>query len=339
MVEFGRGGQKEVGRLKEQETVSPAASIRLFEAEPDLARYLSAEAREQAAQVRLPTVELPNGTLNIGSMLKRQGAFAGLALHGMILQSLRLGEHAGLRLIGPGDFISLTGTPTSMLVLEQDCRVTASTRVVLFGRELLLASRRWPWLIAGLHSRMAEQSERLTTQLMICQLPRVDDRLLAMLWLLAESWGQVTGSGTVVPIELTHSALGGLIGARRPTVTLALSELTERGAIVRQADGWLLLEPPKAPQAGQGETLGAPRLLTPVSEVWAEDPSLQSDQRLAEDAAAYSQLRETVARLRTEHNSRAQTVRAHLDEVIATRERISATRKRIRRARSEQPPA
>lgn len=310
--------------------MSPVGSIRLFEAEPDLARYLSQEDRVQAAQVRLPTIELPTGALNLEAALMRRGAFAGLVLQGMVVESMRLGEHAGLRLVGPGDILSLTSMPTSMLVLEGECRVTVSTRLALFERELLVAGRRWPWLIAGLHSRMAEQTERLTTQLMICQLPRVDDRLLAMMWLLAESWGQVTASGTVVPIELTHSALGGLIGARRPTVTLALSELTERGAIMRQADGWLLLEPPRAPEAVQSETIGTPRLLRTLVDVWSEEARPDDDDdKLVADRAAYAQLRDTVARLRAEHASRSEAVLQHLGEMAASRERVEANRQRV----------
>jgi hypothetical protein len=220
-----------------------------------------------------------------------------------------------------------------MLVLEADCRATAPTRIALFGRDLLLASRRWPWLIAGLHGRMAEQAERLTTQLMICQLPRVDDRLLAMMWLLAESWGQVTPSGTVVPLELTHSALGGLIGARRPTVTLALSELTERGAIVRQADGWLLLQAPKAPAPVQGETIGVPRPLKPVSVAWSDELERTSERQLMAEQTARAELRETIERLRSEHEARRAQLHERLAGSLLVRERAAATRSRLRAAR------
>ena len=52
------------------------------------------------------------------------------------------------------------------------------------------------------------------------------------MWLLAESWGRVTQAGIRLPLGLTHDVLGALVGARRPTVTLALRELTERGAIL-----------------------------------------------------------------------------------------------------------
>jgi hypothetical protein len=97
---------------------------------------------------------------------------------------------------------------------------------------------------------------------MICQLPRVDERLLALMWLLAESWGQVTPAGTLLPIALTHAALGGLIGARRPTVTLALGNLTAAGVIRRQPRGWLLLgSPHELATAGAGHRSAiAPRV-------------------------------------------------------------------------------
>jgi hypothetical protein len=68
-----------------------------------------------------------------------------------------------------------------------------------------------------------------------------------MMWLLAESWGRVTPSGTWLPIKLTHSTLGELIGAKRPTVSLALRDLIQGGAVQAQSDGWLLLSEPPAP--------------------------------------------------------------------------------------------
>jgi len=309
------------------------SSIRLFDADPDLTRFLSAEDRSLARQVRLPLVELKPGDVDVSDVLRAHRSFAALVPGGMLLQSLRLGEHPGLRLIGPGDIVSLTDTPRSMLVLSTSCRATVPTRLALLGREFLIAARRWPWLMAGLHSRSAEQSERLATQLMICQLPRVDDRLLSVMWLLAESWGQVTASGTVLAVELTHSALGGLIGARRPTVTLALSELTERGAIIRQSDGWLLLEPPKAPQPAAGEAIGDPRLMSATAPVWKEEVAPSLDEQIAAEAATHEEVRLTVERLRAEHGERTQRMRARLDELSATRQQIASVRERIRKER------
>jgi hypothetical protein len=58
----------------------------------------------------------------------------------------------------------------------------------------------------------------------------------------------VSGDGVLVPLALTHRILGQLVGARRPTVSTALSELAEREELVRRPDGsWLLRgDPPDA---------------------------------------------------------------------------------------------
>ena len=53
----------------------------------------------------------------------------------------------------------------------------------------------------------------------------------------------------MIPLALTHRILGQLVGARRPTVSTALSELAERNELVRRPDGsWLLRGRPPAPE-------------------------------------------------------------------------------------------
>jgi hypothetical protein len=239
----------------------PSSTIRLFEVEPDLLRFVAPEDRELASKVAIPLLELANGDFDAVRALHQAGAFGGIVIEGMLLHSMRLGDRVGLRLIGPGDLMSLPDSPRSILVANAICRVIAPGRLALFEGELLRAARRWPSIIGGLHARSGEQADRIATQLMICQLTRVHDRLLSLLWLLAESWGTVTTSGTLLPISLTHEALGRLIGARRPTVTLALGELTGAGALVREDRGWLLLQHPPGPGGASPPGFYAPRLL------------------------------------------------------------------------------
>jgi hypothetical protein len=107
---------------------------------------------------------------------------------------------------------------------------------------------------------MAEQSERAAAHIAISQLPRVEERLMAMMWLLAERWGYVTEAGTVVPLALTHETLGELIGSRRPTVTLALGKLTQRGALGKDDRGWLIVGSPPESHGAISEP-GTPELL------------------------------------------------------------------------------
>ena len=94
----------------------------------------------------------------------------------------------------------------------------------------------------------------------IAHLTRVDDRLLALLWLLAERWGRVVPGGVLVNLRLPHRTLAGMVGARRPSVTTALGQLMTRGDIERRPDGsWLLRGQPPEPRAQPDESLRLPR--------------------------------------------------------------------------------
>ena len=304
-----------------------SGTIPLLAADPELERLLRPEDRPSADRVMLPVHDVPAGPASLASLLLRPGDFAALVLDGIFLQTVRLGDHTGLRLIGPGDLVALREAVPTALIADASLRATIAARVALFGDEFLLAARRMPRLMAGLHDRSSDLSDRLLVQLMICQLPRVDDRLLAMLWLVAETWGRVTPSGTVVPVRLTHGVLGGLIGARRSTVTLALKQLTDRGAILRQADGWLLLEQPRgATKLAVPDPTPGPRHLSPTVS-WAgaalDAPRHQSS------AEIYAELSRTVARLRAEHDQRSRALALRLRTLTASRERLANNRQRI----------
>ena len=220
--------------------------MRLLAAAPDLADFLTTEERKDAERIALPTVRLA-GPVKLSDLLQEANAFAALVVDGMLLRDLRIGEQPSLRIFGPGELVATGAVPSSMLLAQSEFRAVEPTHLAMLGIEFLAGAHRWPRLVAGLQARMADGAERLAVQMAICQQPRVQDRILAMMWLLAESWGRVTSAGTMLPLALTHETLGALVGARRPTVTLALGELTERGALVHQGHGWLLLEAPPAP--------------------------------------------------------------------------------------------
>ena len=114
-----------------------------------------------------------------------------------------------------------------------DTLLSPSSFAVL-DRRFAAELARWPEVTAALFDRLSERSLRLATTQAISQLTRVDRRLKALLWHLAERWGRVSGDGVVVPLALTHRILGQLVGARRPTVSTALGELAERGELTRR---------------------------------------------------------------------------------------------------------
>ena len=71
--------------------------------------------------------------------------------------------------------------------------------------------------------------------------------LLEGLWELAGRWGHVAPDGVHLSLRLTHEGLAHLVGARRPSVTSALSELQEQGRLTPDGPGrWILRgDPPR----------------------------------------------------------------------------------------------
>jgi hypothetical protein len=305
-----------------------ASSVRLLEVEPELARFLGREQRAAARALKVPAHTLATEETDLLAMLREFEAFTAIVLSGMLLTSTQLGEHRGARVLGPGDHITRAYGGRSMLVSEPAARVVMPTKVALLGREFLFAVHRWPALAAGLHVRTADQVARLSTQMLICQLPRVEDRLMAMLWLLSETWGQVTPSGTVLPISLTHGLLGGLVGAQRSTVTLALQQLTDAGHLIRQDRGWLLLTPPSEPPSDAPFPYEQPRVIASDAAEWRIESLDATDLR---QEVARAALRDSVTRLRHEHLIRAEEIRSTLDRMTASRNRSSEIRRGITR--------
>lgn len=311
----------------------PSSRVRLLEVDPDLGRFLTPDELADARQLVVPVLVVERGDGDLADF-GQQGGFGALVLEGMVLRQLRVADQLGMRLLGPCDIVPLTEIPPPMLVVEGSLRGLPETRLAVLGREVVFAARRWPGLAAALQLRAAQQADRLAAQLVICQLPRVDQRLLAVLWLLAESWGRVTPAGTTLPLRLTHEALGALIGARRPTVTLALRELTERGVIVRQAEGWLLLEAPPE-TSGKGEAMRPPALVEDDGPNWLPIPDRRATE-VAEAAArsdSYEILKQTVAALRQQHTRNRDLFTHQLRELSNTRERCEESRRRIERDR------
>ena len=219
-----------------------------------------------------------------------------------------------------------------MLLVDSGSRAVSTTQLAMLGKDVLVGAHRWPRLVAGLHARTADQIERVAVQLAICQLPRVEDRLLALLWLLAEQWGRVTPGGTVLPLALTHETLGALVGARRPTVTLALGELSDRGAVLRQGRAWLLVEPPSRPTHGGPARAACAELRGGV----AHDLGHPRAGRTSSTTCTTRSSRRS-QRLREQHLERSEAIRSGLERVRASRLRSQEMREGLRAARDVTP--
>jgi CRP/FNR family cyclic AMP-dependent transcriptional regulator len=247
-------------------TPSRHAAAPLLELAPALAARLTEDERRVASRLRVPVRTAFDGPLDLDGALRATGAFALLVVDGLLARAVSLGGHSGLCLLGPGDLVDGGPRLPASLVSGSELRASGPVRYAALDDRVLGLAQRYPRVVEGLLLLVAEQQQRMTAQLLVCQLPRVQDRVLALMWLLAESWGRVTASGVVLPLRLTHDTIGSLVGARRSTVTLALGQLERRGALVRRADDWLILERLRSGQP----SAGAEEPPTPVVRVGAE---------------------------------------------------------------------
>ena len=231
-------------------------TVRLLDEDPDLGELLSAERRAEAAEALIVRVQrLPVGAWDVSRLRSLGAGHVGLLLlDGVLARDVIVADLVSAELLGPGDVVRPWGDPdgeSSLLPVEVEWWVLSAARVAVLDRGFAVRSARWPEITATLFQRQAERVLRLATQQAVSQLTRVDRRLLALMWHLAERWGRVSPDGVVVPLALSHRILGQLVGARRPTVSSALSDLARRGELLRRDDGsWLLTgEPLEEPDA------------------------------------------------------------------------------------------
>jgi CRP/FNR family transcriptional regulator, cyclic AMP receptor protein len=188
-----------------------------------------------------PAVELDAGTWTADSLGASRGAFAALIVRGLVTREITIGGRRSADLLGPGDVFHPWRTPPTAVGGASRWASGTTVLVAMLDERFVAAARRWPGLFDVVHDRLAEQLERAAARAAIMALPRVEERVVGLFWQLAERWGKVRVDGVVVELALTHELIGQLIGAQRPTVSLALAALDRDGALRRTREGsWLL---------------------------------------------------------------------------------------------------
>ena len=151
----------------------------------------------------------------------------------LVVQEVQLAGRLSAELLGPGDVfrpwrVSDTALPCSMRWFSG-----GGGAIAVLDARFLAAARRWPDLSSALWDRLADRVDATSRRAAITSLPRVEQ--------LADRWGVVRPEGVVLRIGLTHELIGRLVGAKRPTVSLALATLTAEGLLARSdTDAWLL---------------------------------------------------------------------------------------------------
>jgi CRP-like cAMP-binding protein len=220
--------------------------VALLDADPDLATGIPPEETEVArGRAVAQVMELEPPTWNTAPTVERaEPGWLGLfLLDGLLLRRVEVGKRSACELFGPTDLIRPWDTDGEYdpVPISVSWLVLKRTRLAVLDTAFSLRIARWPMITSRLVSRVAQRARYLTLTQAVTHLPRAYVRLLILFWLLAERWGRVGRDGVYITLPLTHEVLAMLIGAHRPTVTIALQRLTRAGFLIRErSDRWLL---------------------------------------------------------------------------------------------------
>ena len=230
---------------------TPADVLRVLEEDPELAAALDGDERPLAEQ-HLVAAELrvPRGPWEHDHHLGDAAADLGfLVLEGVLLRETEIGRHAAGELLGPGDVLRPWDYDEGALTpvtSGSSWRVLEPARLAVLDQRFATLAVRFPTVIAALVGRTLRRSRFQSLLLTAAAMPRLDARLLVVLWHVADRWGRVTPDGTHVGVKLTHEILARLVVAQRPSVSTAIKGLERAGLVVRdeESGGLVLVGPP-----------------------------------------------------------------------------------------------
>lgn len=301
-------------------------TVRLLDYDPELGATLRPERLAEARTTAQATVvEVRRGVRTPRELTGGlDPAYGVLVIDGLVNRTLVLDRVVSAQLLGRGDLLRIGSTSGDALIeTSVNWMVLEPLSLALLDERFLLTVRRWPEIVAALFARLAAQEERRELHRALSQLPRVEDRIHALLWLLAERWGHVTRHGVSLRLRLTHELIGQLVGAKRPTVSLALKTLEERGTVHRRADGsWLLEEAWMLPPVGDPGNASEGAGIVPNDAPAATHPQAPWPETASADVRA------RVERMRRLHARVREEVAGTLSRTNAARERSSALRRR-----------
>ena len=170
-----------------------------------------------------------------------------MLIEGAILRDVQVGRFPAGELLGPGDLLRPWQRDEGYASVPASTTWTAlsEARFAVLDRDYMKATAPWPELAASLVCRAVDRSRSTAFSFALTNLPLLEQRLLGLLWALADRWGRVRSDGVLVPFRLDHEVLSRLVSARRPSVSRTAVHLAERGHLRRTPERhWVLTSDP-----------------------------------------------------------------------------------------------
>lgn len=206
---------------------------------------------------RVVSYDLPRGTVEF-DWLSRVRGWGLIVLDGFLTRQVRLGDRATTELVGRGDVIRPWEPEVGPVPMQATWRAVAPSQIGVLDSRFMDALAGFPEVTALLSARIFSRARRGSVSQLLARLPWTEGRILVLFWHLAEQWGRALPDGDVLlPVSLTHVEVGEMVGAGRPTTTMALNHLIKTGALSRHAEGWVLHGSPPSPADLEREALAA----------------------------------------------------------------------------------
>jgi len=211
----------------------------LLDADGELAEEFDVRARIAARQLATARVlQLAVGACDLSPWFESAGHGLGLLiLDGLLALEIRVGGRTAAELVGPGDLLQPLG-PASDQLLARTCgwRALRATRLAVLDADFADRVRSFPQIGRILTRRACRRPLELDVLRAITSQPRLEVRLVLLLWHLAARWGRVEPTGVRLSLPLTHRLLGQLVAAERPSISHALKRLAQAGLVTGPSD-------------------------------------------------------------------------------------------------------
>lgn len=216
-------------------------TVRLLDAEPSLARGIERRILDDAREKLIVEVRrVEPGDWEESRKTPSSPLFLGyLILEGAFTREIAVASRPSLELLGPGDLIRPWVVPQALAAMHvtDEWSLLSQGHIAIIDENFYEQAQGYPSILTVLMDRVVARARWLGFQVALCQLPRIDHRLLLTFRYLAERWGIGGANGVRIPIRLSHRNLAALIGARRPRVSSALTTLSEGHLIEQAPDG------------------------------------------------------------------------------------------------------
>ncbi|HXB16782.1 MAG TPA: helix-turn-helix domain-containing protein [Solirubrobacteraceae bacterium] len=217
----------------------PAVFAYLLDADDELGEELDMRERFTARQqITVRVLHADVGPCPLEPWLATVGRGPGLLiLDGVLAADTRLTSRTTTELLGRGDLLQpAVAHPDELIERVETWRVLSHASFAMLDGEFADRARPWPRVTQVLLRRAERRAEDLGVLRAISCEPRLEMRLVLLLWHLAGRWGRVEPSGIHLTLPLTHRLLGQLVAAERPSISHALARLSRARMIEGAAE-------------------------------------------------------------------------------------------------------